>query len=43
VKGMKLRLLLMGGIMSALSLILFATRGYSVDYVGFPGVGWYTS
>jgi hypothetical protein len=36
---MKLRLLLMGFIISAIGAILLATRGFATDFVGFLAVG----
>jgi hypothetical protein len=36
---MKLRFLLMGSILSALSVILLAVRGYSEAFVGLLAVG----
>ena len=38
-KGMKMRFLAMGGIISVLSLALVASRGFQVDYAGLLGVG----
>jgi len=37
--GMKLRLLLMGCIISAIGAILLATRGFATDFIGFLAVG----
>jgi membrane-bound ClpP family serine protease len=37
--SMKLRLLLMGCILTALGVILLVVRGYSVPFVGIIGVG----
>jgi hypothetical protein len=36
---MKLRLLLMGCIISAIGSILLAARGFAVDFAGLLGVG----
>jgi len=36
---MKLRLLLMGCIISAIGAILLATRGFATDFVGLLAVG----
>lgn len=38
-RAMKLRLLLMGVILSLLGVVLLVKRGYSVDYLGLMGAG----
>ena len=38
-KGMKLRLLVMGGVISFLGVALMASRGVKAEYGGLLGVG----
>jgi hypothetical protein len=38
-KAMKLRLLLMGCTISAIEVILLATRGLAASFAGLPGAG----